>query len=135
MLRSVRGLTALAAVAGLAGVAACGSSSPTGPTNVSLAGNYTLTSFTEAGNDLTSVATGTLVLTDSTYNVHLAFQGNVVPPVADSGTYTATSTGSFSETSSVDGSQVTGTYTDANNMLTVNLTTVVGAITQTWQKQ
>jgi hypothetical protein len=128
------GAVGLLAVAGLVGVTACSSSS-SGPQNVSLEGNYTLTSFTQGSNDLSQIASGTLALTSSKYVVHMSFAGGVPPDIADSGSYTATDAGDFSETSSVDGSQVAGTYTLANNVLSVALTTQIGPITQVWQKQ
>lgn len=134
MRRSVRGLTALAAVAGLAGIAACGSSSTTGPTNVSLAGNYSLTAFSQSGTSVPGTS-GTLALTDSNYAVDITFPITIIPEIVDSGTYTATASGAFSETSKLNGVQTTGTYTFANNVLTVNVTAQNVAISQTWQKQ
>jgi len=134
MRRSVRGLTALAAVAGLAGIAACGSSSPTGPTNVSLAGSYTLTAFSQSGVSVPGTS-GTLTLTDSNYAVDITFPITTIPEVVDSGTYTATDSGAFSETSRLNGVQTTGTYSFANNVLTVNVTAQGVPISQTWQKQ
>jgi len=129
----VRGLAALAVAGGFTWLAACASS--TGPSNVSLAGNYALSSFSEAGSAV-PFDSGSLALTDTKYAVHITFsQGVPLPAIADSGTYIATDSGSFSQTSSVDGSQATGTYTTATNALTVVLTAQGVPITQTWQKQ
>lgn len=134
MRRSSRGLTLLAGLTGIAWLTACGSS--TAPQSVSLAGNYRLTTFSYAGQDITpDLDSGTLALTASRYVVHIAILGNPIDPINDSGTYVATDSGSFGETSDVDGSQVTGTYARSSNALTVDLTTIIGKIHQVWQQQ
>lgn len=136
MRRSTRGLLVLVGLTGVAWLAACGSS--TAPQNVSLAGNYRIGAFTFAGNDVTpAIDSGTLSLTDTRYVVHIALDTSVhgVGPIDDSGTYVATDTGSFGETSDVDGSQVSGTYTRTSTALTVDLTTVIGTVHQVWQQQ
>lgn len=115
--------------------AACGSDNSTNPSSTSLAGSYTLKSFTEGGTDLSQAATGTAVLTATTYKVNITFLGNVAPAIIDSGTYTATSEGTFSESSLVSGTQATGTYTLNNGLWSVNVTSEGVAIVQTWQKQ
>jgi hypothetical protein len=133
---SVRSLAVLVAAAGLVWVAACSSSSSTTATaNVSLAGTYTLKSFSEAGQDLSQVASGTAALTSDTYSVNIQFAGNVAPAIVDSGSYTATAAGSFSQTSKVTGQQATGTYTNTNGVLTVNITAQGVPVVQVWQKQ
>jgi hypothetical protein len=135
MRASVRSLAAVAAAVALAWAAACSSSSsPTAPTSVSLAGSYTLKSFSEAGQDLSSVASGTATLTDSTYAVNIQFQAGVATAIVDSGTYTATSAGAFSQTSKVNGEQATGSYTDASGVLTVSTTAQGIPVVQVWQK-
>jgi hypothetical protein len=133
MRRSTRALAALAVAAVVAGVVACGSS-PTGPQKVSLAGNYNLTGFTEGTTDLSGLSSGTLVLTDSAYAVDIAFAGGIEPEIVDSGTYVATDSGSFSETSRLNGLQISGTYTFVNNLLTVMATEQGIAVSQAWQK-
>jgi hypothetical protein len=130
-----RSLAALAAATALCGLAACSSSSSTGPNTVSLAGNYALTSFSENGQDLSQVATGTLAMTATHYNVNITFLNNLAPAIVDSGTYTATQSGTFSQTSTPTGVQTTGTYTLSNNLLTVNLSTQGITVVQAWQKQ
>lgn len=130
-----RALAGLAAGAALVWAAGCSSSKSTAPGAVSLAGNYTLTSFVEAGDTLTQVASGTLALTATNYSVNIAFAGGVAPAVIDSGTYTATASGSFSQTSTVTGQQATGTYTNTNGLLAVNVTSQGIAVSQMWQKQ
>jgi hypothetical protein len=129
-----RGLLGLAAALTL--VAACGSSdSSTSPDSVSLAGNYTLKSFNEGGTDLSQLATGTLALTATNYKINIQFAGGVAPAIVDSGTYTATKSGSFSQTSTANGQQATGTFTNTNGLLTVSVTAQGVPISQTWQKQ
>lgn len=126
----------MAAAAGLVWAAACSSSSDTTATNsVSLSGSYSLQSFTEAGQDLSQVASGTATLTTTNYSVNIQFAGNVAPAIVDSGTYTATASGTFTQTSKVTGQQATGTYTNANGILTVNITAEGVPVVQVWQKQ
>lgn len=129
-----RSLAALTAATALCALAACSSSS-TGTDNVSLAGNYTLQSFTENGQDLSQAATGTLAMTGTRYDVNITFLGNIAPAIADSGTYTATKSGTFSQSSISSGVQTTGTYTLSNNVLTVNLSAQGITVVQAWQKQ
>lgn len=118
----------------LALVIACSSSS-TATTNVSLAGTYVLKSFIEAGQDLSQAASGTANLTATNYKVNITFLGNVAPAIVDSGTYTATQSGTFTESSQVTGTQAVGTYTVVNGLWSVNVTSQGVAIVQTWQKQ
>jgi hypothetical protein len=113
---------------------ACSSSS-TDTTNVSLAGTYTLKTFTEAGQDLSQAASGTATLTATNYKVNITFLGNVAPAIIDSGTYTATQSGTFSESSQVTGTQAVGTYTVVNGLWSVNVASQGVAIVQTWQRQ
>ena len=126
----VRGLAALAVTAGLVWLAACGSS--TGPSNVSLSGNYTLTQFILGGSALSQISSGTLALTDTAYAIDLTFGDS---SIIDSGSYVATDSGTFSETSRLKGVQLTGTYTNVNNLLTVTATEQGIPVTQAWQKQ
>jgi hypothetical protein len=135
---SVRRLAALLPCIVLLGAAvgtACSSDNSTGSSSVSLAGTYTLKSFTEAGQDLSQAASGTAVLTATTYKVNITFLGNVAPAIVDSGTYTATGSGTFTESSLVTGAQATGTYTLNNGLWGVNVTSQGVTIAQTWQKQ
>ncbi len=125
-----RGLTTLAVAAGFVWLAAC--SSTTGPVNVSLKGNYTLNQFIMGGNDLTPISSGTLALTDTAYAVHITFGQT---EIIDSGSYVATDSGTFSETSRLNGVQLSGTYTNVNNLLTVTATQGGIPVTQAWQKQ
>ncbi|MDE3053463.1 MAG: hypothetical protein KGL38_06045 [Gemmatimonadota bacterium] len=130
----MRGLAAAA----LVWAAACGSSSgggaPTAPTSVSLAGSYTLRSFSESSHDLSSVASGTATLTDSAYRVNIQFLAGAAAAIVDSGTYTASSTGALSESSSVTGKQTTGNYLARSGVLTVSITAQGIPVVQVWQK-
>jgi hypothetical protein len=139
MMRTSNGVVRVVAVMALVGIlAACGSDSTTSVTS-SLAGNYKLQDFKEAGQDvMQAVQTGTATLTATTYKVNIVFLAQAgIPAVIDSGTYTATGSGSgsFSETSLVTGAQSTGTYTVSNGLWTVNVTSQGVAIAQVWQKQ
>ncbi|MGH7670871.1 MAG: hypothetical protein ACRENQ_15400 [Gemmatimonadaceae bacterium] len=121
----------MAAAVALVGVAACGSSNTTGTDTVSLAGNYTLQSFSEGGQAVPQT-TGTLTMTGTNYLVNIAGAVTLV----DSGTYTATSAGAFTQTSTVlGGLQSVGTYTLANDTLTVNVSAQGVTVAQTWLKQ
>lgn len=132
----LRTLVVIGSVAVLPLVATnCSNSTATGPTTVSLAGSYTLKSFTEGGQDLSQAATGTALLTATTYKVNIAFVNNAAAAIADSGTYSAKTDGTFSESSLATGAQSTGTYTNVNGLWSVNVTSQGIPITQTWQKQ
>ena len=129
-----RSLAALAVTAGFVWLAACGSS-PTGPKNVSLAGSYTLHSFSEGGTPV-PFDSGTLALTDTKYTVHIFSQFVPPPANADSGTYVATDSGTFSETSNNPQlPQLAGTYTTVNGFLTVTAVVSNIPVTQAWQRQ
>ena len=133
--RRVAALVPCIILLGAVVVVSCSSDNTTGSNSASLAGTYTLKSFTEAGQDLSQVASGTALLTASTYKVNITFLGNVAPAIVDSGTYTATTSGTFTETSLVSGAQATGTYTLNNGLWGVNVTSQGVTIAQTWQKQ
>jgi hypothetical protein len=135
------GLVRVVSVVAVVGIlTACGGSNNTVTSvNTSLAGHYTLQDFKQAGQDvMQAVQSGTATLTATTYKVSIAFfpQTNI-PAILDSGTYTATGSGSgsFSETSLVTGAQSTGTYTVSNGLWTVNVTSQGVAITQVWRQQ
>lgn len=129
-----RALAAATLAGGFVWLAACGSS-PTGPKNVSLAGSYRLSSFSQGGTPV-PFDSGTLALTDTKYTVHIFSQFVPPPANADSGTYIATDSGTFSETSSnAQVPQLSGTYTDVNGLLTVTATVSNVPFTQAWQKQ
>ncbi len=133
MRRFTRYLAALTVAGGFAWLAACGST-VTGPVNVSLAGNYSLTTFVFGTSDWSAKSSGTLALTDSAYVVEIDTSGTVL--IADHGTYTATDSGTFSEMSSNPlVPQLSGTYTNVNNLLTINATVAGVPVTQAWQKQ
>ena len=130
-----RALAAATLAAGFVWLAACGSS-PTSPKKVSLAGNYMLSSFIEAGSAV-PFSSGTLALTDTAYAVDIVFPPGTLPEEVDSGTYVATDSGMFSETSRINPQlpQLSGTYTNVNNLLTVTATLGNVPFTQAWQKK
>ena len=134
MRASFRSLAALTAAVALAAVVAC-SSSTTGTNTVSLAGDYTLQSFSENNQNLSQVASGTLAMTDSKYVVNITVAGAAPQTIVDSGTYTATTSGALSQNSTANAVQTTGTYTLSANVLTVNLSAQGITVVQAWQKQ
>jgi hypothetical protein len=103
----------------------------TGP-NTDLSGNYTLQSFQQGTNPAVGppIATGTLVLTATTYNVAISVGGQ--PAVADQGTYT-TSGNSFSQSGTLG--QATGTFTQSGNTFSTDLIASGIRIRSTWLKQ
>lgn len=131
-----RGWFTLAAAGSLAlGAMACSDNtapSSTAPTP----GTYSLQSIAfvvQGSNQPISGATGTLVLTATTYNVTLDIPGQGT--TNDQGTYTA-SNGTWSQKSNdPQGTQSTGTYTFTNNVLTVDATAGGVETVSVWQKQ
>jgi len=123
-------IAAIAAVALLA----CSNDDETGP-STDLSGTYSLQSFQQADNPVltpTTIppATGTLVLTATTYNVAINVAGQ--PAVADQGTYT-TNGNQFSQSGTLG--QATGTYTQNGNTFSTDLTASGIRIRSTWLKQ
>ncbi len=117
-------------------LAGCGSSDSTGPTT-DLAGSYTLQALTISGQSVPvpTFATGTLVLTATTYNVNVAV---TIPgqetTYADQGTYTVSGS-TWTQTSTVTQGQVTtGTYSQSGNTLTVNVEVEGQATSMVWAK-
>jgi hypothetical protein len=113
---------------------ACSDDDETGP-STDLSGTYTLQSFQQAENPAltpTSIppATGTLVLTATTYNVAINIGGQ--PAVVDQGTYT-TNGNQFSQSGTLG--QATGTYTQNGNTFSTDLTASGIRIRSTWLKQ
>lgn len=126
---SVAGLMTVAALV----IAGCSKKSTTEPSgNPALVGSYDLLSFTglQMGTLEPPDATGTATLTDSTYTFHIVLPGFVYD---DSGTYTV-SGNSITQTSAI--AQSVGTYTLANDTLTVDVTNATaGEIITVWLKQ
>ena len=136
-----RGMLKVMAAGAIAlGGGACSSS--TAPASVDLSGTYGLVSIqfgtgttaltppTETGNLALSTTNTTGTGSQGTYNLTLSG----AQPENDSGTYSISGS-SWSQQSSVNGSQSVGTYTLAGTQLTV--TTVQQGITviSVWQKQ
>ena len=110
-----------------------GPSTPTPPP----AGTYAMTSFQNPPNPTLNppIATGTLVLTATTYSVTIDVQGQ--DQVQDEGTYTISGS-NWSQTSTTNpGVQSTGsfTYSQATGVLTVDVTAVGVRTITAWQKQ
>ena len=119
-------IAALAAVALLA----CSDDDETGP-STDLSGTYTLQSFQQGDNPVLTppVATGTLVLTETNYNVTINAAGQ---QLVDQGTYT-TNGNQFAQSGTLG--QATGTFTQNGNTFSTDLTTAAGRIRSTWLKQ
>lgn len=118
------------ALAATAFLAACGGDDGTDP-STDLSGTYTLVSFQQGDNPVLTppTATGTLVLTATTYNVTINAAGQ---QLVDQGTYT-TSGNTFSQSGTLG--QATGTFTKTGNTFSTDLITAGGRIRSTWQKQ
>lgn len=121
-----RMLSLLVLAAAVAAISACGGSTTTGTklTNADLVGSYTLVSVSQGGTPAVGppIATGTLVLADSTYAVNVTI--NVTQPptvISDTGVYHVNGS-SWSQRSTVDPSQpqATGSVKFANDTLVVS---------------
>jgi len=112
---------------------ACSDDETTGP-GVDLSGTYDLQQFTQPPNPTLGppIATGTLVLTATNYQVQVNVQGS--NPINDNGTYSV-SGGQWQQTSSVSAIQSVGTYTLASGTLTVVATTQGITTTTVWQRR
>ena len=120
------------------GIAALGCSDNSGPSNPPpSAGTYAMTSFQNPPNPALTppIATGTLVLTASTYDVTINVQGQ--DPVHDQGTYSISGNGWSQESTTNPGVQSTGTFTynQTTGALTVDVTAVGVRTIAAWQKQ
>jgi hypothetical protein len=127
-------LMALSLVVVLAG---CGSDN-TGPANPPPpAGTYSMTSFQNPPNPAVTPpnATGTLVLTATTYNVTIDVQGQ--GEVQDEGTYTMSGNNWTQISTTNPGVQSTGTfsYTTATGVLKTDVTASGFRTITIWQKQ
>lgn len=115
-------------------ITACSSGSSTSPSGaVNLAGTYNLTALTYNGTHAPIDANdgATLVLTTSTYAI-TAFGLDSV--LTDSGSYTATSSGAYTQESAEGHGVATGTYTQSANKdtLSVNATANNLPLLATW---
>jgi len=111
------------------------------PTNLpeptDLSGTYELVTLTQAGTPTIGppIATGTLVLTQTTYVIDLTTPDQTGTPVntVDNGTY-STDGDNWTQESSTTGLQGVGTFTLQGNTLTVNVTTVGIEVLTVWNK-
>ena len=119
----------IAALAATVLVACSDDEDNTGP-NTDLSGSYTLQSFQQGDNPVLTppIATGTLVLTATTYSVTISAAGQ---QLVDQGTYT-TNGNQFSQSGTLG--QATGTFTQSGNTFSTDLTTAAGRIRSTWVK-
>ena len=136
-MRSRRSALLLLASAVTALVLGC-SSDNSGPSNPAPStGTYALVSLQNPPNPtvMPPVATGTLVLAASTYDVTISVEGQ--EPVVDQGTYSISGS-SWSQTSTTNqGVQSTGTFTynQTTGVLSVDVTVVGVHTISVWQKQ
>lgn len=126
---------AFAALAALALVSACGDDdNDDGGDAVDLSGNYTIIKYeTGAGATFVEVpgTEGTIQLTSTNYVALIIVPG--LGTVEDAGTYTAngtSSSGSFSQTSTMGRPQATGTFTYNSSTGELVLSTVVSGVNQ-----
>ncbi|MEE8573152.1 MAG: hypothetical protein V3T20_07795 [Gemmatimonadota bacterium] len=111
------------------------------PTNLpeptDLSGTYELVTLTQAGTPTIGppIATGTLVLTQTSYVIDLTTPDQTGTPVntVDNGTY-STDGNTWTQESSTTGLQGVGTFTLQGNTLTVNVTTVGIEVLTVWNK-
>ena len=132
------GVRALPIIAALvwAIASACGSDSTAPNTSTSaLIGTYDLASATFQNQQAIGppIATGTLVLADSTYIVTLTIPPDTTP-VVDSGTYTVSGS-NWTQASKVQPVQSVGTYSLSHDTLSVNVTTLNMQVATVWTKQ
>jgi hypothetical protein len=125
---------AFAALAALALVSACGDDNDDNDDLVDLSGTYVLVKYeTGAGGTFVEVpgTSGTFTLTPTNYTATLNIPG--VGEIEDAGTYTAIGTessGDFAQSSTVGGTQATGTYTFDADTGELVLSTVVSGVNQ-----
>jgi hypothetical protein len=119
------------------GTVGCGSDNTSPSTTPPPPGTYALTSLQNPPNPpLTPpIATGTLGLTATTYDVTINVQGQ--PPVQDQGTYSISGSGWSQMSTTNPGIQSTGTYTynSATGALSVDVTSSGVRTIADWQKQ
>jgi len=137
-----RSLRALLLVAGLSlagSVAACSDDNNNGtnpPNEVDLSGTYDLVSVTQGGVTLTPAlgATGTLVLTQTTYDISITIPSQTGPmTTTDNGTYELSGDTWTQESANAGGFQGVGTYSLVGGTLTVVVTTAGVQVVSVWQ--
>ncbi len=139
---SVGRLAALGAGVLATALAACSSSSTAVSTTVDLTGTWGVGAITFAGNPLPVDPNDTAILTCTKSTYHVVGTGSFQQALTDSGTYTATDTGTvsgavvgtFKQQSLVTGNGATGTFRLSANKdtLSENVTTQAGVVASTW---
>lgn len=138
-LRSLRALLLVATVCLAGSVAACSDDDDNGtnpPVVVDLSGTYDLVSVTQGGVTVgpDQGASGTLVLTQTTYSIDLTLPGPTGPVnTTDSGTYEISGNTWTQESDNAGGFQGVGTYSLSGGTLTVDVTTAGVQVLSVWQ--
>ena len=133
-----RALPLLAIAAAVAAVAGCSGSTSTGVTltNADLVGSYSLVSISQNGTPALGppIATGTLVLADSTYEVDVTVNATQPPTViADTGIFHVNgSSWSQRSTSTPNEPQGTGTVSFSHDTLVVSANSGGVVTNMTW---
>jgi hypothetical protein len=118
---------------GLLALAACSGDDNSGPGTTDLSGTYTMLSLQQG--DVTMAppfASGSLVMTATTYNITVTVQGQVA--IADNGTYTI-SGNQITQTSNVQPIQSVGTWSRSGNVYSIDVTAAGQRVISSWQKQ
>jgi hypothetical protein len=138
-LRSLRAPLLVALVSVVGAVAACSDDDDNGtnpPNEVDLSGTYTLVSVTQGGITVgpEQGASGTLVLTQTTYSIDLTIPSPTGPVnTVDSGTYEISGDTWTQESDNAGGFQGVGTYSLSGGTLTVDVTTAGVQVLSVWQ--
>ena len=136
--RPLRALLPLAIVAlvGIAGACGGDDDEPTAPIQTDLSGDYVLVSGTQGGVTLGPAqgATGTLALTETRYTISITVPGPGGPIITeDTGTYETDGNNWTQESDNAGGFQGVGTFLQAGDILTVDVTTAGVQVVSVWE--
>ena len=136
--RPLRALLPLAIVAlvGIAGACGGDDDEPTAPIQTDLSGDYVLVSVTQGGVTLGPAqgATGTLALTETRYTISITVPGPGGPIITeDTGTYETDGSNWTQESDNAGGFQGVGTFLQAGDFLTVDVTTAGVQVVSVWE--
>ena len=136
--RPLRALLPLAIVAlvGIAGACGGDDDEPTAPIQTDLSGDYVLVSVTQGGVTLGPAqgATGTLVTTETRYTLNVTLPGPTGPVTTeDTGTYQTDGNTWTQESDNAGGFQGVGTFLQAGDFLTVDVTTAGVQVVSVWE--